>query len=158
MLNSKFISAGLFVSFLVATFSVSNLEAAKVYTWKDATGTTHYSDKPFPQAKNSKEITVKTARPKSSDEASESEGSKRELFDAADSKRLNAECAKARSNLVTLASGKTIRSTNAEGEDVTLDEAALQAEVQKNQSFINSYCQTNQNNSSSQPEDDSDDS
>ena len=152
MNSTKFLTL---ISILLFTtmFAVS-ADAAKVYTWKDSSGVTHYSDKPFPKVRT-KTISIKAARPKSNNAESGANAGesnavqpKANLFDAADTKRLGTECSKARKNLVTLASGKNIRRTNAEGEKVVLDESQVQAEVQKNQTFINSYCRGDNGRSS----------
>lgn len=150
MKQMKLFSLSLMPVLLLVMLTALPIEASKVYTWKDASGVTHYSDKPFPKARDSKSIEIKAARPKSYDDTKDEDktesstaNSRRTLFDSGDTKRLNAECSKARNNLVTLASGKNIRRTNAQGEEVTLDETGIQAEVQKNQTFISSYCRTN---------------
>jgi len=138
------------------------VDAATVYTWKDASGVTHFSDKPFPQARSSREVEIKAARPKrdvvaESSADSEQAKPKQNLFDASDKKRLNAECSKARKNLVSLASGKKVRRTNQEGENVVLDEASIQSEVQKNQTFISSYCRAEELSDSSTTDDNQND-
>lgn len=119
----------------------SSLEAAKVYTWKDANGTVHYSDKPFPQASKKQTIEIKAARPRVDTNAQESSEASNELMDDSSSRTIEKECAKARKNLVTLATKKNIKKLDAEGNEVALGEAGVQAEVQRNQSFINQNCQ-----------------
>jgi len=145
--QSKILQLSVLAFLFMAVFSVSSLEASKVYTWKDASGVIHYSDKPVSKAKSLKAVQIKAARPNPSEVNPEEESSNTPSENELKRERLGAECSKARKNLVTLASGKTIRRTNAKGEQVLLDTAGLRAEVQKNQNFINSSCRDEKNSS-----------
>jgi len=148
MLNSKlvsFLSALGVASLLAASLMITtHVDAGKIYTWKDAAGVVHYSDKPFPQARDTKTLKLETttALPKAESDELAAPANQPELINANNTKEVDAACRSARNNLVGLLNPKKIiKRENEEGQEVTLTDAEIQAEVQKNQTYLSSYCQ-----------------
>jgi len=134
----------------------NNLEAGKVYTWTDASGIVHYSDKPFPQAKVSKTIRI-NPRTATIEEEAEAEQTANEIESAlekatevaasnANDNEVNVseaeeKCQKAEANLKLLnteSNSLTLRSPT--GEVTVLNSADIQAQRTKNQAFWDANC------------------
>ena len=113
----------------------SNLEAAQVYTWVDAKGEKHYSDKPF---KAAKKMSFSVATPKK--EIKETKVEEPELFDIKDEARFKAECANAKNNVANLLKGGKLVQKNAEGKEVELSTEQMNEKLAESQAYVKRYC------------------
>ena len=114
----------------------SSFEAAEVYTWVDASGTTHYSDKPF---QKSKKIKLKVAKPDALPIVKAATPAPK-AFNANDVDQVVAECANARVNLAAIASGETLFQKDADGNNIKVGSEQIVAQQTQNQKFITAYC------------------
>jgi hypothetical protein len=123
------------VSGLMMSHISGDLQAAEIYTWVDANGVTHYSDKPL---KSSKKVDLYLPVQKKAEEAEKK--AEPVLFDAKDTARLALECENARKNILALNSGNTVLKKDAEGNDVEIDTAEKTTQLKQNQDYLDTYC------------------
>lgn len=112
-----------------------DLQAAEIYTWVDANGVTHYSDKPL---KQSKKIDLYLPEQKKEQEAEKE--AEPVLFDAKDTARLARECDNARKNILALNSGNTVLKKDAEGNEVEIEADEKTSQLKQNQDYLDAYC------------------
>ncbi len=113
----------------------SNLEAAQVYTWVDAKGEKHYSDRPFKEAKKMS-FSVATPKKEVKDTKVEEPG----LFDIKDEARFEAECTNAKNNVANLLKGGKLMQKNAEGKEVELTTEQMNEKLAESQAYVKRYC------------------
>jgi hypothetical protein len=133
----------IFPALLLMIVFVPALQAAEMYTWVDANGAKHYSDKPTKKAVkvNIDVINVKQDEDTDEDQAStEKTDSSSTGFTIYQKERLLAECNKARFNLDAISSGKELMKKDADGNDVKMSISEVATQFQKNKSYLNLYC------------------
>lgn len=127
---------------------------AEVYSWKDASGKTHYGDRP-PAARQAdsrklaapppadaeahkafteKQMAEREKQQKAQDEA------KKSGEDQSQAKQREENCLQARNNLSAIESGQIRFSIDAKGERTALDGAARDAEIARARQAADSWC------------------
>ena len=136
-LNKWFVTACIVMcaSGLAVSHIGGDLQAAEIYTWVDANGVTHYSDKPL---KSSKKVELYLPVQKKTEVAEKK--AEPVLFDAKDTTRLARECDNARKNMLALNSGNTVLKKDAEGNDVEIDTDEKNRQLKQNQDYLDTYC------------------
>lgn len=131
--------------------------SAQVYTWRDASGKTHYSDTPppgvdakkmrpgaQPGAAPSGSTSVRSTaeqdmefRKRQTDAEKARAKADQEKGDAEDGKR---NCEDARKQLNALESGQRMSRLNEAGESITLDDEMRTQEIEKARKSVQSWC------------------
>ena len=134
--------------------------AAQVYIWKDASGKTHYTDQPPPEAKtqarklgpsfsssadaSDNDAARKTAADKRLDAAKQAKESQDKAANAdkqrAEDEQRTKDCERARTNLQGLESGQIRFRMNSGGEREALDGGVRDAEVDNARRAVENLC------------------
>ena len=142
----------LLLTLISCTLPVTGL--AGVYSWKDASGKTHYGDRP--PAENQAE-SRKLAAPPAADESAQKNVAERQLADRekqqkaqedtkktqeeqSEAKKRQEGCQQAKSNLSAIESGQVRFTIDAQGERVALDGAVRNAELARARKSVNEWC------------------
>jgi len=147
---TRLVVASLFL--IIGMLLVTPVEAGKIYTWKDASGMVHYSDKPFPKANEETVLKIQTnSGRKVATEESAVQEPQSNLIPANDAQKVSAACRSARKNLVELLKNdKVIKRKTEDGAEVVLSQTEIQSEAQKNQAYLSSYCKVQPKTNSDQ--------
>lgn len=143
---------------LVSALFVPLTAGAQVYKWVDANGVTHYGERP-PEKAKSKEVRLREATPRPSNEASGSSGyaatlkdreiefRKRQALRERDETRLAEEkaqrdqdCRVARGEMADLRATRRMYELNDRGERVFMSDAQRDAEVARREAEYNRRC------------------
>jgi len=148
------------VVLLSALFIPMTAFAGQVYEWKDASGKTHYSDRP-PAGVEAKPTRINTGAPRSSatpsdapppqtwaeklKQMNEQQAERQEAEATAkkkteEEKRRQEACDEAKRQKTLLESGQRVRRVNADGEREVLDDAGRAEEIARIESTITNAC------------------
>ncbi len=142
----------------LSTLFVPLVAGAQVYKWVDANGVTHYGERP-PEKSKSKEVRLREATPRSSNEAAGSSGyaatlkdrelefRKRQTLRERDETRLAEEkvqrdqdCRVARAEMADLRATRRLYELNERGERVFMSDAQRDVEVARREAEYNRRC------------------
>lgn len=124
--------------FLLALLATASAHATQMYSWTDANGTRHFSDRPPPETVAAKKIDLpKRDAPAVAEPQQGSEDGAAAIASDPDAQRL-AACTQARSNLATLRSDVPVRLT--EDDDDFLDDAQRQKQIEVAEKQVALYC------------------
>lgn len=122
---------------LLALLAVASAHATQMYSWTDANGTRHFSDRPPPGATEAKRsiLPAATTPPQERDEGTDSEAQ-----DATSDRDAQAQaaCDQARHNLDVLRSDVPVRLN--EDDDVFLDDAQREEQIERAARQVEFYC------------------
>ena len=126
---------------LLAVVTMStNVAAKELYRWTDDKGVTHYSDtKPAGVAVETRPVTADPVVIVPVEPAPEA--AKEEVAKSTPAQATPEQCARVAANLVHLANAPEIRvDPDGDGVPEVLDAAGRQAEVDRNNAFVDKYC------------------
>lgn len=126
--------------FLLALLATASAHATQMYSWTDANGTRHFSDRPPPESVAAKKIELPRRDTATAAEPQQGEEDDPAVTASDPDAQRQAACKQARQNLATLRSNVPVRMEEDEDEDNYLDDAQRQQQIERAETQVSLYC------------------
>lgn len=124
--------------FLLALLATASAHAAQMYSWTDANGTKHFSDRPPPESVAAKKLDLPARDATAVAEAQDGDQDDAAATDTDPEAQRMAACGQARQNLTALRSDVPVRLTE-DGDDF-LDDDQRQQQIEVAEKQVALYC------------------